>query len=355
MNKIRKYRKLAGLNQKELANKVGVHLAVISDWETERTKPKNSNISALCKALGTDFYSLFPGQKIRKATHSGKMVINEVELECAVLEDGTRVLSQAAVFKAFGRKRRGVRSKNEAGTKMPSFMDAKNLIPFVGADLIPRTKPIEYINEKNQISEGYDATILTDVCEVYLKAREKNVLTPKQLPLASVSEIIMRSFAKLGIIALIDEATGYQKERERNALQTILEKFIAKELQPWLKTFPDEYYDQMFRLKGWEQPIGSGRPGIVGHYTNDLIYKRLAPGVLDELQRVNPKTESGGRSAKHHQLLTPEMGHPKLREHIASVVTLMKVSDSWESFTGMVNKALPVYENRQLEIDFPNS
>lgn len=358
MNKIKQYRKLAGMTQKELAEKVGVHHAIISDWETDKKKPRSNKLPALTKALDVNYSDLFPKESALKATHFGKIKINERELDCAVLEDGTRILSQTAVFQAFGRKQRGFRGDQVfEGTqiKVPSFMDANNLKPFIDEALISKIKPIVFYNEKNILSEGYDATILNDVCEVYLKARDAGVLKSKQQSVAIASDILVRSLAKLGVIALVDEATGYQKDRDRKALQTILEKLIAKELQPWLKTFPDEYYEEMFRLKGWDSPAGKNRPGVVGRYTNDLIYKRLAPGVLEELEKQNPKNNKGNRLNRHHQHLTPETGHPKLKEHISNVVTLMKVADNWDQFMGMVNKALPEYDNRQLEIDFEAS
>ena len=90
----------------------------------------------------------------------------------------------------------------------------------------------------------------------------------------------------IGIIGLVDEATGYQGIRAKRALATILEEFIAEELQPWTKTFPYEFYEEIFRLKGWPGPDGVKRPSVIGHYTNDIVYARLAPGVLDELKQM---------------------------------------------------------------------
>ena len=108
----------------------------------------------------------------------------------------------------------------------------------------------------------------------------------------------MRALAHVGIIALVDEATGYQDVRARNALNEILEQFIADELRRWTKLFPDEFYRQMFRLRGWEWKVQSikQRPGVVGNYTNDLVYQRLAPGVLDELRRKDPSQAGVGAS-----------------------------------------------------------
>ena len=125
------------------------------------------------------------------------------------------------------------------------------------------------------------------------------------------------------------------------SLAVILEKFIAKELQPWTRTFPYEFYQQIFRLKGWPGPQGAKRPSVIGHYTNDVVYARLAPGVLSELRNKNPVKPSGRRRAMHHQWFTPDIGNPKLKEHLAAVTALMRAAANWSSFQRMLNRAFP--------------
>jgi len=199
---------------------------------------------------------------------------------------------------------------------------------------------------------GYPAGLLPKVCEVYLEARKANALLPSQQHIAERAEILIRGLATVGIIALIDEATGYQQLREERALATILERFIAKELQPWTKTFPYEFYKQIFRLKGWPGPDGVKRPSVIGHYTNDFVYARLAPGVLDELQKINPKLPAGPRRVHHHRWFTPEIGHPKLKEHLAAVVALMRAAPNWDSFKRSLNRAFPkLNETIELPLD----
>jgi hypothetical protein len=123
---------------------------------------------------------------------------------------------------------------------------------------------------------GYPATILADICDAVLAARKAGALQQQQLHIAEQCEILVRGFARVGIIALVDEATGYQRDRARDALAKILEAFIAKELQPYLPTFPADYYEQMFRLRGLEYPHGSvKRPQYFGILTNDVVSKGL--------------------------------------------------------------------------------
>ena len=90
----------------------------------------------------------------------------------------------------------------------------------------------------------------------------------------------------------------------------------------------------------------------MGKYTNNLVYERLAPGILEELKRKNPKTKSGYRKHKHFQWLTEDVGDPRLREHLASVITLMKASGDWGNFKRMIDRALPRYDhNYELPLD----
>ena len=130
------------------------------------------------------------------------------------------------------------------------------------------------------------------------------------------------SFAGLrgvGIDATSAEATGYQEVRDREALARILEAFIDKELRPWVRTFPPDFYRELFRLRGLPYPTSTvKRPQYFGHYTNDIVYRRLAPGVLAELKRVQVRDDEGRPKHKLFQRLTANTGYPKLREHLGS-------------------------------------
>ena len=181
-------------------------------------------------------------------------------------------------------------------------------------------------------------------------ARSKGELHHQQAHIADQCEILIRGFARVGIIALVDEATGYQEIRSRKALAEILEKFIAEELQPWTKTFPYEFYRQIFRLHRWPGPDGVKRPSIIGHYTNDIVYARIATGILEELQQKNPTLPSGNRKDKHHQWFTPDPGHPKLKEHLAAVTALMRAAANWGLFQRSLKRAFPV-QNDQYEMN----
>lgn len=95
-------------------------------------------------------------------------------------------------------------------------------------------------------------------------------------------------------------------------------------LQPWQKTFPYEFYVELYRIRGWSGPDGHKRTHQGARDTNDLVYSRLAPGVLDELQRLNPTLPGGGRKWRHHQWFTPDPGYITLNQHIAGVMAIMQ-------------------------------
>ena len=165
-------------------------------------------------------------------------------------------------------------------------------------------------------------------------------------------KFIVRSFAKLGLIALIDEATGYQYERENKELQKLIDKYVSEELRPWQKTFPDIYYQQIFRLRGWDYTVTGikKRPGVVGRWTTKFIYQQLPDGILEELKNKTPKTDAGNYSARFFQSLTEDVGDINLRSQLQSVIALLHISDTWEEFIYNFNK-LVAHRKGQLPLN----
>lgn len=286
-------------------------------------------------------------------TPDAPLVVNGIEIPCYVLENETRVLSQGGFLLAIGRSRTPKAGTGAAGVdRIPTFLASSNLKAFIPNDLeVSTTRPIGF-TIGGRTAYGYRAELLPVVCETYLEARDAGALLPGQLHIAERAEILIRGLARVGIIALVDEATGYQAVRERRALATILERYLAEEYRRWTKTFPYTFYSEIFRLKGWPGPEGVKRPSVIGHYTNDFVYARLAPGVLEELKARNPVQDgTGRRRVKHHQWFTPEEGHPRLKEHISAVIAIMKTCYSWESFKRRLDMAFPrIGENYEMPL-----
>ncbi|QQE90854.1 P63C domain-containing protein [Azotobacter chroococcum] len=292
--------------------------------------------------------------RLPKATHGSDdhpLKIGDIEIPCYVLEDGTRVLSQRGLLKGLGMSRGG--GGGAGGDRLAVFAASKGLKPFINNELLTAIeKPIRFVRPGGGTPAfGYPATILADLCDAVLAARQESALLAQQAHIAEKCEILVRGFARVGIIALVDEATGYQKDRAKDALAQILEAFVAKELQPYVRTFPADYYEQLFRLRGLPYPPDNSkyRPQYFGVLTNDIVYKRIAPGLLAELKRENAKDSKKGRL---HQRLTTDTGHPKLREHLASAVTIMKLSKDYQDFIVKMNMIHPRYgDTLSLELD----
>lgn len=277
-------------------------------------------------------------RKLTKATHEGELKLGAIGIPCAVLEDGRRLLTQSGVMVALGRSRQAKgRDYYDSDVNLPAFLTAKNLRPFISKDLEVTSSQVEFLTSRGTRAFGYAAESLPRVCEVYLQARTAGELDKRQHHIAAQAELLIRGLAQVGIIALVDEATGYQKDRDKDALAQILEAFVAKDLQPYVKTFPPDYYQQLFRLRDIPYPPerASYRPQYFGTLTNNIVYDRIAPGVRAELKKQSAKDE---RKGKLHQRLTPDMGHPKLREHLASVTSIMKLSKDYDDFMANLDR-----------------
>ena len=226
--------------------------------------------------------------------------------------------------------------------ELPAFLDSNNLQPFINEEFKSVLIPIEYLNLNGRQVSGYKAEILPMMCRLYMDARHADKLTKQQIPLANQSESVLYSLSQVGIAGLVDEATGFQENRQRDALQKILEKYLRKEYATWARCFPIDFYEEMFRLKSWHLDKKTMKmPGVVGRYTNDIIYDRLAPGILEELQRKNPVLENGRRKRKHHQWLTEETGHPALDRHFSGIMALMRANTTWDNFKRSLERAYP--------------
>ena len=224
-------------------------------------------------------------------------------------------------------------AKQIGAPRMAEFIDALEKKGIETNKLSARlASPIEFQPPAGgRTAYGYEATILADVCDAVAAARAAGVLQPQQKHIADRCDVLMRGFARVGIIAMVDEVTGYQYLRARRTLEQILDKFLRKELGKWAKRFPDEFYEQMFRLRGWDYTnFSTARPPIVGKYTLDLVYARVAPGVLEELLEREPKDDKGHRRHDLHRWFTEDIGHPELAKHIFAVSTLMRANTSWD-------------------------
>lgn len=279
-----------------------------------------------------------------KATHQGQMTVGALDLDCYVLEDGRRVFHKRGMARALGMKSGG-------GNVFLRALQRKGLGSEVGQKLIKKIEsPINFKPLTQDLAHGYEADVLVDVCKAVIRAHEAGKLTSSQDGLRIQAEILLNAFAKVGVTALIDEATGFQEIRSPDALRILVQQYIESEKREWEKQFPDEYYDELNRIYGSKRltTTGSGaviqnRPQHFARFTRSYVYFPLENGaVLDELDRLNPKINAKGtRRARFHQHLSEGYGIEKLKRQVSEILTLMKVSDTVAQFKKLFAKRFP--------------
>lgn len=292
------------------------------------------------------------GKTLPQATHEGFLELGGMEIPCAVLEGGVRVLTQSGVMVAIGRARQAKgREFYDADVNLPSFLTAKNLKPFIPEELLKTSSEVEFRTKRGAKAFGYSADLLPKVCGVFLDAKAAGALTKGQEHIAERALMLIRGLASVGIIALVDEATGFQYDRPRRDLEEYLKKFLSESLRKWVRTFPGDYFKHLCRLKGVELRSDMRLPQYFGHLTNDLIWKRIAPGLLRALK--DRKEERGHKSDKLHSWTSEELGKPELLLHLGTVVGLMKANTDYDEFYKLLNRVAPVYPDSPGLFDNP--
>jgi hypothetical protein len=292
------------------------------------------------------------------ATHEGDLRIGDAVISCAVLSDGRRVLSQSGFMKALGRARQAKgRAYYKGDVNLPAFLTAQNLKPFIPEGLEVTSSQIEFRTLTGKKAFGYSAELLPAVVTVFLDAERADVLVPSQRHIFERAYILAKALMNVAIVALVDEVTGFQEVRDRRALEQLLDRYLRKEFAVWAKRFPDEFYQQIFRLRGWEwKGMKVNRPQVVGHYTNDLVWDRIAPGLRKALEARNPKDEKGRRKFRNPQWLTEDIGDPSLAQHLYALIGLQRTcpDGGWRQFYSMVQRAFPK-KGDTLELNFGES
>lgn len=319
------------------ASKGGVARAERLTPEDRREIAKTAGEARWDKGRGLSAEEL---ARIPKATHKGILKIGQMEIECYVLEDGRRILHQRGVLKALGMSRGG---SSHGGDRLSKFLGGKILKPFDKSNLSAGTRPLLFRVPAGAVANGFLATILPEICEIVIDAKDAGVLQEQQRHIAKQAKILYRGFSRVGIMALVDEATGYERDKEKDDLQKFIALYVAEEMRPWERRFPDEYYKQIFKLKKWKyNPHSTKRPKVVRSITDDVVYKRLPTSVMTEIRKRNPVVYAdGGRKHRNHQFLTEDFGNPHLERQIVAVITIMRISRDWEEFTELFQRSLP--------------
>lgn len=262
-----------------------------------------------------------------KAFHKGSFKEDfGIDVECYVLSDEhkTAVISQRGMGEALGLGKTG-------GTRLPDFLGGKRIAPYVGRELGEKIQnPIvfQYLSPGGNSQppakvNGYDVTILIDICKAIIKADDEGALASRQQHIAKQAHVILNASAKLGIQHLVYKLSGYDASREE--VVAAFKFYVREEAREYEKEFPVALYDQWYRLYQLPKPE-RGKAWKFRHLTIDQVYKPLARsnGKVYELTKVMHK-QSGVRYQKLHQFLT-EIGVKALRTHLGQLLGIAQVS-----------------------------
>jgi P63C domain len=251
-------------------------------------------------------YSMFPGE----------LPLGPVKIECHVLSNGQRVLSQGQAVRLL-----------TGGTDSSNLGRYLERLPLYRKGMLDGRTVRFRIPNNPTVATGVEATLLIEICEMYLDTRAQDKLHPSQEGIARTAEIIVRACAKVGIIALVDEATGYQEIRAKNALQVKLQAFIAEDLQEWALMFPSEFWIELARLEDIRYSPRS-RPLRWGKYVMAFVYDAVDPDVGKALREKNPNP----RYLKNHHQWLKEFGRERVHDQLQRVIAVMKSCDSMPEF-----------------------
>jgi hypothetical protein len=307
----------------------------------------NSEITLKTGELRTHLKSKSPS----RVTHKGNWYIdkeNDIFIECYVTADQGRYLS----LKGTGRI---LELKGAGSTALARNLQVQWIQSYLSDGLQKWVCDLQSGNLEKLSGAGnditpFEASLFVDLCKAYVNAQRSGLfkdknghVSPKwarQNQIADKLYMIMSAFAKVGLIAIIDEVTGYQEVRDKLALQKILEKYVSEEAKPWVLTFDLDFYKLIFSLNRWTfDPSSVKRPSVIGHWTND-IYDRLAPGVREELHRVVKRNKHGRPSEQLHRHITYE-AHPELVSYLTAVKALMRAAPDWRGFQRLLQRAYP--------------
>lgn len=246
------------------------------------------------------------------AKFRGQLDLSGNPIDVYVLDTGERVLSMRGAVKAM--------TGQDAGN-LVEYLSVQGLKDFIDKDLVLVETKDFFIPGTQFRGRGITAEQFEAILTAYVKALNAGTLTTdRQRAIAVTCAILSTAFLRVGIIAQIDEATGYQYVRAEDALQIKLRAFIADELRAWEKTFPDELWEQFGRLTNWKGGLHS-RPKWWGHLVMELIYDALDPDIATYLKENKPKPYHG---QNYHQWFTQDIGLKALIPHIFEIIGIAK-------------------------------
>lgn len=321
--------------QSALAKLLGKGQSTVQHWSRKGIPAKwQKPLLDLAKANGIDlspddFFqdktAIEVEPKMPKAEFWGELEIGDTILPCYVLDSGERVFSLKGIVSGL---------IGTEGGQLAEYIKVKSLKPFLSEELTPaENDQIPALFQFDTGGEGFtkfafglSVEKFMDLCAAYSSAAESSEvkLTERQKQIAVKANAFLRACAKVGIVALVDEATGYQYERAQDALKFKLNLYLQEEMRKWEKTFPDQLWVEFGRLTKWTGPV-TQRPKYWGKLVMELVYGYLDPDVAAWLKTNAPKPISGHN---YHQWLSSQYGLKKLTEHLWMLIGMASTCQS---------------------------
>lgn len=287
-----------------------------------------------------------PLEGIPEARYPGVLNLGQAELPVYVLSNGLRVIGRT--------KFTALISGIPAGGDLEKYLGVNNLKPYIDLEgvvdrMIPFRLP-EVEGTGNEV-KGLLSDCVIDVCTGYTKALEAHnrneiQLTASQLNQALRATAFLAACAKVGLDALIDEATGYQYIRSADALQVKLKAYLEEEMRKWEPTFPEELWKEFGRLTNWNYSVNA-RPRYWGKLVMELVYGYLDADVAKWLKENAPAPKKG---QNYHQWLTSQYGLKKLVEHIYKLIGVAQTCHSMPELRG---KMAALYGKELVQLYLP--
>lgn len=306
--------------QSKLARLLDKRASTVQYWgSTGRIPPKwhgqllelasregvNLNPSELVAVPGSEN----PSPKVPMAKWAGVLQIGENELPCYVLDDGRRVISRTGATSSL---------TGRTGGNLESYIGVEALRGFMPDDFADQMIEFTLEGVRNKTVRGITAESFLEICKAYMRALNANALqSQRQREIAVHAGIFAAACATTGLIALIDEATGYQYDRAEDALRLKMRVFLEEEMRQWEKTFPDQLWTEFGRLTNWKGAVHSQRPRYWGKLVMELVYDYLDSDVATWLRENAPEPRKG---QNYHQWLSSQYGLKRLTEHIWMVI-----------------------------------
>jgi hypothetical protein len=177
---------------------------------------------------------------------------------------------------------------------------------------------------------GYDATILIDICKAILEAKTSGKLSGGRYDkMIAQAQIIINASAKNGIRQLVYALTGHNPTAEE--VIAAFKLYVQEEARENEKEFPDQLCAEWYRLYKLPKPQ-KNKPWKFKHLTIEHVYEPLAKSNGEVYQLTQAfRTASNERWKRLHQFLS-EVGVKALRTQLGQTLGIAQVSDTAEQY-----------------------